>query len=138
MKAIIVDTGILYALADVDDAWHEPSKNFVQNILDILIVPITVIPEICYLLNSNLGQEAEKKFLTAIIQEELKIESMKNEDFRRVWQLLDTYANINIGFVDASLIAIAERLKINRILTTDRKHFSIIRPRHCSAFDLLP
>jgi predicted nucleic acid-binding protein len=63
---------------------------------------------------------------------------MKNEDFRRVWQLLDTYANINIGFVDASLIAIAERLKINRILTTDRKHFSIIRPRHCSAFDLLP
>jgi len=138
MKALIVDTGILYALADVDDAWHEPSKNFVQNILDILIVPITVIPEICYLLNSNLGQEAEKKFLTAIIQEELKIESMKNEDFRRVWQLLDTYANINIGFVDASLIAIAERLKINRILTTDRKHFSIIRPRHCSAFDLLP
>ena len=138
MKAIIVDTGILYALADVDDAWHEPSKNFVQNILDILIVPITVIPEICYLLNSNLGQEAEKKFLTAIIQEELKIESMKNEDFRRVWQLLDTYANINIGFVDASLIAIAERLKINRILTADRKHFSIIRPRHCSAFDLLP
>ena len=138
MKAIIVDTGILYALADVDDAWHEPSKNFVQNILDILIVPITVIPEICYLLNSNLGREAEKKFLTAIIQEELKIESMKNEDFRRVWQLLDTYANINIGFVDASLIAIAERLKINRILTTDRKHFSIIRPRHCSAFDLLP
>jgi len=138
MKAIIVDTGILYALADVDDAWHEPSKNFVQNILDILIVPITIIPEICYLLNSNLGREAEKKFLTAIIQEELKIESMKNEDFRRVWQLLDTYANINIGFVDASLIAIAERLKINRILTTDRKHFSIIRPRHCSAFDLLP
>jgi len=138
MKAIIVDTGILYALADVDDAWHEPSKNFVQNILDILIVPITVIPEICYLLNSNLGQEAEKKFLTAIIQEELKIESMKNEDFRRVWQLLDTYSNINIGFVDASLIAIAERLKITRILTTDRKHFSIIRPRHCSAFDLLP
>jgi len=138
MKAIIVDTGILYALADVDDAWHEPSKNFVQNILDILIVPITIIPEICYLLNSNLGREAEKKFLTAIIQEELKIESMKNEDFRRVWQLLDTYSNINIGFVDASLIAIAERLKINRILTTDRKHFSIIRPRHCSAFDLLP
>jgi len=138
MKAIIVDTGILYALADVDDAWHEPSKNFVQNILDILIVPITVIPEICYLLNSNLGQEAEKKFLTSIIQEELKIENMKIEDFRRVWQLLDTYANINIGFVDASLIAIAERLKINRLLTADRKHFSIIRPRHCSAFDLLP
>jgi len=138
MKPIIVDTGILYALADVDDAWHKPSKKFVENILDTLIVPITVIPEICYLLNSNLGQEAEKKFLTAIIQEELKIESMKNEDFRRVWQLLDTYANINIGFVDASLIAIAERLKINRILTADRKHFSIIRPRHCSAFDLLP
>jgi len=63
---------------------------------------------------------------------------LTNEDFRRSFQLLETYSDVNIGFVDASLVAIAERLKISRILTTDRKHFSIIRPRHCHTFELLP
>jgi predicted nucleic acid-binding protein len=138
MAAILVDTGILYAMADMDDAWHEPVKIFLQDITDVLVVPITVLPEICYLLNTHLGQGSERKFITSIIQGELRIEGLTNEDFRRSSQLLETYSDMNIGFVDASLVAIAERLKIPRILTTDRKHFSIIRPRHCHTFDLLP
>ncbi len=136
--ATLVDTGILYAMADIDDAWHESVKTFLQNITDILIVPITVLPEICYLLNTHLGQESERKLIASIIQGELRIEGLNNEDFRRSFQILETYSDMNIGFVDASLVATAERLKITRILTTDRKHFSIVRPRHCRAFDLLP
>ena len=138
MAAILVDTGILYAAADTDDAWHESVKIFLQNITDTLVVPITVLPEICYLVNNHLFQEAERKLMASIIQGELRIEGLTSEDFRRSLQLLETYSDLNIGFVDASLVAIAERLKIDRILTTDRKHFSIIRPRHCQTFDLLP
>jgi predicted nucleic acid-binding protein len=138
MATILVDTGFLYAMADIDDAWHEPVKTFLQNITDVLVVPITVLPEICYLLNTHLGQESERMLITSFIQGELRIEGLTNEDFRRSFQLLETYSDINIGFVDASLVAIAERLKIHRILTADRKHFSIIRPRHCHAFELLP
>jgi predicted nucleic acid-binding protein len=138
MAAILIDTGILYAMADVDDAWHESVKTFLQNMTDALLVPLTVLPEICYLLNTHLGQESERKLIASIIQGELKIEGMTHEDFRRSYQLIESYSDINIGFVDASLVAIAERLKIHRILTTDRRHFSIIRPRHCQTFDLLP
>ena len=138
MAAILVDTGILYAAADTDDAWHESVKIFLQNITDTLVVPITVLPEICYLMNNHLGQEAERKLMASIIQGELRIEGLTSEDFRRSLQLLETYSDLNIGFVDASLVAIAERLKIDRILTTDRKHFSIIRPRHFQTFNLLP
>jgi len=134
----LVDTGILYAMADIDDAWHERVKTFLQNITDILVVPITVLPEICYLLNTHLGQDSEKKLIASIVQGELRVESLTIEDFRRSIQLIETYSDINIDFVDASLVAIAERLKIQRILTTDRKHFSLIRPRHLRSFDLLP
>jgi predicted nucleic acid-binding protein len=138
MASILVDTGIFYALADMDDAWHEPVKAFLKNITDVLVVPITVLPEICYLLNTHLGKESERKLIASITQGELRVEDLTNDDFRRSLQLLETYSDVNIGFVDASMVAIAERLKINRILTTDRKHFSIIRPRHCHVFDLLP
>jgi len=138
MAAILVDTGILYAMADIDDAWHERVKTFVENMADALLVPITVLPEICYLLNTHLSREAERKLIASIIQGELKIEGLTNEDFRRSYQLLESYSDMNIGFVDASVVAVAERLKIHRILSTDRKHFSIIRPRHCKTFDLLP
>jgi len=89
-------------------------------------------------LNNHLGQASEKKLIASIIQEELKVEGLTIEDFRRSIQLIETYSDINIDFVDASLVAIAERLKIQRILTTDRKHFSLIRPRHLRSFDLLP
>lgn len=138
MATVLVDTGILYAMADLDDAWHEPVKAFLKNITDVLVVPITVLPEICYLLNTHLGQESERKLIASITQGELRVEGLTSDDFRRSLQLLETYSDVNIGFVDASMVAIAERFKINRILTTDRKHFSIIRPRHCRSFDLLP
>ena len=138
MATVLVDTGILYAMADLDDAWHETVKAFLKNITDVLVVPITVLPEICYLLNTHLGQESERKLIASITQSELRVEGLTSDDFRRSLQLLETYSDVNIGFVDASMVAIAERLKINRILTTDRKHFSIIRPRHCRSFDLLP
>jgi uncharacterized protein len=138
MAAILVDTGILYAMADMDDAWHESVKAFLRNLKDVLLVPATVLPEVCYLLNTHLGQEPEKALIAAIIQGELRIEGLKDEDFRRSLRFLETYSDINIGFVDASLVAMAERLKIQRILTTDRRHFSIVRPCHCHAFELLP
>ncbi len=138
MAAVLVDTGILYAMADMDDAWHERAKAFLKDITDALVIPVTVLPEICYLLNTHLGKDSERNLITSITQGELRIEGLIAEDYRRSLQLLERYSNVNIGFVDASVVALSERLKINRILTTDRKHFSIIRPRHCHAFELLP
>jgi len=138
MAVVLVDTGILYAMADMDDAWHESVKAFLKNAKDILVLPITVVPEICYLLNTHLGPCAERKFLASLLGGEFKIEGMNNQDFRRSYQLLEVYSEMNIGMVDASIVAIAERLKIPRLMTTDRRHFSVIRPRHCQTFELLP
>ncbi|AKV66261.1 hypothetical protein VL20_1074 [Microcystis panniformis FACHB-1757] len=48
------------------------------------------------------------------------------------------FAQPNLDFTDAAIIAIAERLTITRVYTLDRRDFSIIRPSHCDYFELFP
>lgn len=136
--AALVDTGILYALADKGDAWHRRAAVSAVGFPGRLIVPASVIPEACYLLNSCLGPFAETAFLVALNNREMSVEQVTGPDMARTVEILTQYADANIGFVDASLVAVAERLGINTILTTDRRHFSLIKPAHCSAFTLLP
>ncbi|WP_297645542.1 twitching motility protein PilT [Pseudonocardia sp.] len=68
--------------------------------------------------------------------------NLVEDDFERMAQQVDQYADFPLGGSDASVIAIAiaiaERRSITTILTTDRRHFSAVRPKHIEAFDLLP
>jgi len=130
--------GILYALADRKDEWHGPSVLFVSESTGRLLVPSSVIPEACYLINRFLGQDAEIALVKAFINRELTIEHFTAPDLVRGADLMKKYKDSNIGWVDASIIAIAERLKITRILTTDRRRFGAIRPQHCKELELLP
>ena len=59
-------------------------------------------------------------------------------DVVRAVEIADTYANLDLGIVDASVIALAERLRVVQVLTLDRRDFSVVRPRHCPALALLP
>jgi predicted nucleic acid-binding protein len=134
--SILVDTGLLYALSDAGDAWHGRARKWLEGNLEPLIVPVTVVPEVTYLLRERLGERAERSFVSALAAGELGVEGMRQLDLRRTADLLDTYPQI--GFVDASLAAIAERLGIATLATTDRRHFAAIRPRHTAAFTLVP
>ena len=60
------------------------------------------------------------------------------DDWRRAGALVTQYADLPLGAVDASVIAVAERLGLTEIATVDRRHFSVVRPRHVDAFTLLP
>ena len=59
-------------------------------------------------------------------------------DFVRMADLVAQYADLALGTTDAAVIAIAERLNIADIATLDRRHFTVVRPRHIPAFTLLP
>ena len=138
VESLIIDTGILYALADRKDSWHAVAARFMSDFTGRLFVPTTVVPEACYLLNTYLGQDAEMSFVQALINREMILEHSISQDLVRIAELLKKYHDSNIGFVDASIAAIAERLKIGSILTTDRRHFAATKPQHCKAFTLLP
>jgi len=49
-----------------------------------------------------------------------------------------TYADQDLGFVDAAVWAVVERLREPRVATLDRRHFSVLRPRRVDALELLP
>jgi predicted nucleic acid-binding protein len=138
IETFLVDTGILYALADRKDKWHLRSARFIAEFAGRLVVPSTVLPETCYLLNTCIGQAAEIAFIRAVIDRELVVEQVTAADLARAAEVMIAYADANIGMVDASLVAVAERLKLTKILTTDRRHFAMIKPRHCKGFQLLP
>ena len=138
VESLIIDTGVIYALADRKDDWHAEAAGFMSDFSGRLIVPSTVVPEACYLLNTYLGQDAEIGFVLALVNREMVIEHSTSQDLARISELLKKYSDANIGFVDASIVAIAERLKISGILTTDRRHFAAIKPQHCKGFTLLP
>lgn len=138
MARVLVDTGPLYAMADRDDDWHARVVRYLERSRADLVVPVAVLPEAAYLLSAHLGPEAERQLVRSVVKGEMAVEDLTIQDLRRTLELLTRYAAARIGFVDATVVATAERLGITGILTTDRRDFSLIRPRHCKAFDLLP
>ena len=135
----ILDTGFIFALTDKTDDNHARVLRVAQIISDEpLVLPSVVIPEVCYLICSRLGHKAMRNFLNNLIISKTPIEPLLEQDLKRVTQILESYADSHLDFVDAAVIAIAERLNIIRVLTIDRRDFSLIRPVHCNYFELLP
>jgi predicted nucleic acid-binding protein len=135
---VIADTGPLYALVDSSDAWHKRVVEWWRKNREPLVVPVCVLPEVCYLLHTRISQQAEAAFVRAITDGEFVIESLESDDIGRAETLVRKYANLDLGFVDATVIATAERLDATEVLTTDRRHFSAVRPRHVGALRLSP
>lgn len=69
---------------------------------------------------------------------DIAVEEITPADGQRIAELVDTYADLGLGGVDASVVAIAERLGVTEVATLDVRHFRVVRPRHVDAFTLLP
>ncbi len=87
-------------------------------------------------MRTRLGQAAEKAFADSLAAGELAVENLSSRDLARCAELLAEQPFL--GLVDASIVAVAERLKLDALVTTDRRDFSRVRPRHVEAFRLLP
>ena len=135
---VLADTGPLYALVDRSDGWHERATAWWGHAPRQVVIPVSVLPEVSYLLQTRIGPAAEQAFIRAVADGEFITESLEPEDIGRVAELMREYADLPLGFVDATVVAIAERLGARDILTTDRRHFGVIRPQHTKAFELLP
>jgi len=133
---LLVDTGVLYALADRSDAWHARVSAYLESNHATLLVPVTVLPEVTYLLRQRLGVPAEQAFVESVARGEIAVEDVKRRDWARIEQIMTAYNQL--GFVDASIVALAERLKVRELATTDRRHFSVVRPAHLQRLQLVP
>jgi uncharacterized protein len=136
--ALIVDAGPLYAYVDADDDHHSPCLELLESHSGPLVVPTLVITEVAYLIETRLGWEAEVRFLGDLASGSFAVEPLHASDPIRIAELVAEYRDLPLGTVDASVIATAERLDATEVATLDRRHFSVVRPRHEVAFQLLP
>lgn len=135
---ILLDTSLLYALNDADDKNNARAVSFLDGLSVQLFLPTPVLPELCYLLHSRLGYAAMRRFLAGLARSDIQLVALEAADLDRINEVLATYADAELDFADAAVVALAERLDIELVATFDRRDFSIIRPQHCSAFQLLP
>jgi predicted nucleic acid-binding protein len=134
----LIDTGFLYALLDRSDRQHLAVAAVLPGAQAPLYLPTPVITEVAYLLLRNVGPTAMADFIESLASTKLILLNPESADYRRAAAIIRQYQDGNLDFVDALLVAVAERLNITQVLTVDRRHFLMVRPAHCPAFDILP
>jgi predicted nucleic acid-binding protein len=138
---ILCDTGPIVAAALVDDDHHHACVELFTGMHlagRLLLVPGTVVAEVGYLLAREAGARVESLFLTALADADFQLIDLTTEDLRRSAELVETSGDLPLGTTDATVIALAERLGLREVATLDRRHFSVVRPRHVPALTLLP
>jgi predicted nucleic acid-binding protein len=136
--ALICDTGPLYAAMDRADADHRTCAELLAGANEQLVVPAPVVVELDWLSGSRLGPEPFAAFLADVEDGAIAVVDLVRPDYTRVRDLLANSADLKLGFVDAAVVAIVERLEEHKLATLDRRHFGTIRPRHVETLDLLP
>lgn len=95
-----------------------------------------VVGEAASFIGSRLGSRVEALFLADLGDGDLTVADTPLDEWVRIGELVARYADLPLGTVDASVVAAAERLGVTAIATTDRRHFSVVRPSHAPAFEL--
>jgi predicted nucleic acid-binding protein len=122
--AVLLDSGIVYAFYDRRDDWHRRTLTFLEGERGMLVVPSPTIVEVDHLLGRRLPSTAKLTFYRALAGGHYFIADLPKEKYARVEELHRQFAKLNLGFVDAAIIAISESLGLPRIATTDRRHFT--------------
>ena len=138
---IVCDTGPLVAAAIKDDARHRECVDLFTALHLAgrrILVPGPVVAEVGYLLARQGGARVEAQFLTSLAERTLWPVELTAEDYRRSAELVLTYKDLPLGTTDATVIALCERLGLSEVATLDRRHFTVVRPRHVEAITLLP
>ncbi len=129
---ILCDTGPLVAAFNAVDSDHVRCAEFLRGNWSRLVVPSLAVTEICHLLadpqrRGRPGLAAE--FCAAIAEDELRVIEATPYDYRRMAELLATYASLRLQVVDACVIALAERLDVREVASLDRRDFLVVAPR---------
>ncbi|MFC4062305.1 type II toxin-antitoxin system VapC family toxin [Planomonospora corallina] len=135
---LVCDTGPLYAVMNRKDQDHDRCLELLEAHPGPLVVPGPVLAEVCWLLESRVGPVAEAGFLQAVVDGELMMEPLTTADVARMKALVVKYADFPLGAVDAAVIAVAERLGVQKIATIDHRHFRAVRNNRGGYFTLVP
>lgn len=132
----IVDAGPLYAALDPEDVEHHASRELLERSDLQLVIPALAVAEASYFAQTRLGPRAESLLLRGLA--EMDVAAPTPEDFTRMAELVETYADWPLGGCDASVLALAERLGTTTVITFDHRHFGALRTAAGEPLRLLP
>jgi len=132
----IVDTGPLLASLNQHDPDHLACLEALESPSLDLVIPTLCMAEVCYFIGQRMGPLVESQFLRGLSS--FDVRAPEAEDWSRIAELVAQYAGLGLGATDASVVALAERLNADTVLTLDRRHVSVVRPRHRESLHLLP
>lgn len=136
-STLVCDSGVVYAALDRSDRHHASCVELLSS-GTVATLPAPVIVEVGLLATSRAMPDAFDRLLASIDDASVLVVNLDQQDYRRVRELTTRYADLPLDIVDASVVAIAERLEQTTLATLDRRHFSVVRPAHVPAFTLVP
>ena len=124
------------ALIHADDRHHAACRDALERIREPLATVWPVITEAMYLLDfSSKAQEALWRLLE---RDAVRILRLDAGDVPRLRELMRKYRDLPMDLADAALVRAAERERISRVFTIDRRDFEVYRPRGIRRFTILP
>lgn len=136
--ALILDTGPLYASLDRKDQDHKRCRGLIESAGEEVVIPAPVLPEVDFLVSTRMGASPTVALMRDVESGAYRVKELQAGDYPRVRELMDRYADMDLGFVDASVIALVERLGEPKLATLDRRHFLAVRLRHIDGLEILP
>jgi predicted nucleic acid-binding protein len=134
----IVDTGFIVAILNTDDDYHQDALTIINDRQWRLYLPVVTLVEVFYLRKIIKKPHIPRQRMLKVITEELgfELEDRVLSDYRRVSELLEVYAHLKIDYVDAAIVAIAERYHAQHIMTLDERDFRRYKPNFADYFIL--
>jgi predicted nucleic acid-binding protein len=123
---IVADTGAILALIDRSDRHHRALRTLYENDPTAWTLPWAILPEVDYLLGAHVGARAQEAFLADLADGTFSVAWGQESDLDEAERLSKRYPKLQIGLVDAVVIATATRLKARAIATLDLRHFAAV------------
>lgn len=133
---ILADTSGLLSLYNRREPTHTSVAEAVAQEQGPFVVSPYVVAELDYLVSTRLGADAEQRVLAELASPAYVLASVDRDDLRACAELISRYAGI--GVTDASMLVLADRLGIDRVLTLDRRHFEVARTPAGRALEIVP
>lgn len=135
---LLLDTSVVVASLVRRERYHAACRSLIESSTEQLAIPAPALCEVDHLVHRMAGAAAMPALLRDIERGAYRLEEVDGEDLTRVVQIMESYADLDVGYVDAAVLAIVERLGEPKLATLDRRHFAAMRPMHVDTLELLP
>ena len=123
---IVADTSAIIALLDASSEHHGVVRDLYQGNPHAWTLPWAILPEVDYLVAKLLGAKVREAFIRDLANGAFVVEWGSDDDFTAARQIDHRYKSLQLGLVDAVVIATAERLEADAIATLDLRHFGAV------------